>query len=135
MYGWMLEHSYADGIPADQQAALADGRVTPTELEDAAAAEVACMAEIDGVESVDPYNWQNDIDLVGGGPHFAEGTDESALEPALDACYYEHLALVFTAWLDQEFFGGWTAENEIDQPAGAGDVQLQRTRANTVVLQ
>ncbi len=114
MFGWMLEHDYPDGVPPEQSEALDDQVITREELEAAAAAEVACMAELDGVVSVDGYNWQNEIDLVGGGPHFAAGVDEAALAPALEACYYDHLALVFTAWLDQEYFGGWTEDNRLD---------------------
>ena len=114
MFGWMLEREYGDGVPVEQQLVLDDGRVTRAELEAAAAAEVDCLRGIDGVIAADSYNWQNDVDLVGGGPRSADGADEMALEPAIEACYIDHLALVQTAWLDQEYFGGWSTENVVD---------------------
>ena len=66
-----------------------------------AAAERTYFNEIDGVGAVDLSNWKVEIDLVGGGPRFAEGVDEVTRESAFDSCDAEHLAVVLTAGFDQ----------------------------------
>ena len=111
----MLEHHYPEGIPMEQQAALADSVLTREELEAASAARDACIAGIPGITWVEPFAWSDDgVNFTGGGYRVAPGVEEADVQPAADACYYRHVALVETAWLDQEHFGGWTEENLID---------------------
>jgi hypothetical protein len=54
MFGWMLEHNDFDGVPAEQVTAREDGQTAREELEPAAAADLSCFKETDGVVAVDP---------------------------------------------------------------------------------
>lgn len=113
-FGWVLETQYGDGIPIEQQKILSDGVVEGTEVADAAVARDECVADIDGVVWVEDFEWESDIDFAGGGYRLADGVDEADTQPLADACYFRYLALVETAWVDQEIFGEWTEENQID---------------------
>ncbi len=111
-FGWMVQTMYADGIPAAQQAAIDDGVITREEVEQAVVASYRCMGAIDGVIYDDPFHWREDGIEFGGGARPVPGADEGLVVPLMDECYYEHAALVETAWFDQEYFGGFTFENK-----------------------
>jgi hypothetical protein len=110
-FGYLLEAEYAGVVPAAQQSALDDGLITRAEVEQAVTASLDCMAEIEGVVVDDPFHWREDGIEFGGGARPLPGTNEAVLVPMMDACYYEHVALVETAWFDQEYFGTFGYEN------------------------
>ncbi len=113
-FGSVLEAHYGDGVPPEQQVMLDDQVVEGTEIADAATARDACVANIDGVVWVEKFKWLSDIDFAGGEYRLADGVDEAETQPLAEACYFRYLALVETAWVDQEIFGDWTGVSEVD---------------------
>ncbi len=111
-FGYLVETMYSEGIPAGQQALIADGIVTRGEVEQAVVASLECMDAIEGVTYDDPFHWREDGIEFGGGAVPEPGADESLVVPLMDDCYYEHAALVETAWLDQEYYGSFSYENK-----------------------
>ncbi|MBT8200228.1 MAG: hypothetical protein KJO36_06910 [Acidimicrobiia bacterium] len=111
-FGYVVETVYETGIPADQQVVVEDGVVTREELEMAVVASLDCMDAIDGVMIDDPFHWRDDGIEFGGGAVPEPGVDEDVVVPMMDDCYYEHAALVETAWFDQEYFGSFSFENK-----------------------
>jgi len=111
-FGFMLENNYPDGIPTSQQAPIADGIITPEEVEEAVVRSLECMDQIDGVSIEDPFHWREDGIEFGAGAIPDPGADESVVVPLMDECYFEHAALVETAWFDQEYYGSFTFENK-----------------------
>ena len=110
----MLQSHYPAGIPAEQLAALNDHVITPAEMEGAAAARNSCIAALPGVVWVEPFAWANDLNFTGGAYQVGPGMDEGEIQPDADACYYRCVALIDTAWLDQEWFGDRTDENLLE---------------------
>lgn len=110
-FGSLLESEYGGVVPAAQQSALEDGLITRSEVEQAVTASLDCMAEIEGVVVDDPFHWREDGIEFGGGARPLPGTNEAVLVPMMDACYYEHVALIETAWFDQEYFGAFRYES------------------------
>ena len=111
-HGFILETQYADGIPAGQLSALADGVLTEAEVERATRASDACVAAVPGIASVDPFRWvEQDGEFSGGNVAIEEGADREVALEAAGACYLEYAGLIEFAWLDQWYFGEWTDEN------------------------
>ena len=111
-YGFILETHYADGIPPQQQSALADGILTDREVDQATELSDACVAAVPGIASVEPFRWvEQDGEFSGGDIEFEDGVDREAVLDAARECYFEHVALIEFAWLDQFYFGEWTEEN------------------------
>ena len=111
-FGFMLETYYQDGIPAGQQAALADGVLTDREVDQATEASDACAAGVPGIASVEPFRWvEQDGEFSGGDLKFEDNVDRDAAVSAAQHCYFLHAALIEFAWLDQFYFGEWTDEN------------------------
>jgi len=113
-FGYMLENDYPDGIPQSQQAPIADGIITPEEVEEAVVRSLECMDQIDGVSIEDSFHWREDGIEFGAGAIPDPGADESVVVPLMDECYFEQAALVETAWFDQEYYGSFTFENKIN---------------------
>lgn len=111
-YGFILETQYENGIPSDQQRALADGFLTEAEVERATRASDACVAAVAGIASVEPFRWvEQDGEFSGGNVEIEKGADEVAALDQARACYFKHVGLIEFAWLDQWYFGSWTDEN------------------------
>ena len=110
-FGWLLEAQYAGVIPETQSAAIEDGIIEAREVEVAVVASYECMDAIEGVIYDDPFHWREDGIEFGGGARPEAGADESIVVPLIDECYYEHAALIETAWFDQEYFGSFAYEN------------------------
>ncbi len=110
-FGFLLESEYQGVVPAAQQSALDDGLITRAEVEQAVTASLDCMGRIEGVVVDDPFHWREDGIEFGGGARPLPGTNEAVLVPMMDACYYEHVALIETAWFDQEYYGAFRYES------------------------
>ena len=111
-YGFILETHYEDGIPAGQQSALADGFLSDREVDQATEASDACVGAVPGIASIEPFRWvEQDGEFSGGNIEFQDDVDQEAALAAARECYFEHVALVEFAWLDQFYFGEWTEEN------------------------
>lgn len=111
-YGFVLETLYPDGIPDEQQRYLGDGRLTEDELDQATRASNECATAVPGVESVEPFRWdEQEGDFAGGDVTFTDDADRDEALEAARACYLRHMGLIEYAWLDQFHFGEWTEEN------------------------
>jgi hypothetical protein len=111
-FGYILETYYENGIPAAQQSALADGVLTEAEVERATLAADACVGAVPGVASVEPFGWvEQDGEFSGGKIEFEDDADEDLAAAEARGCYFQHVALIEFAWLDQFYFGEWTEEN------------------------
>ncbi|MEZ5342088.1 MAG: hypothetical protein R2706_11760 [Acidimicrobiales bacterium] len=115
LYGWVLAEHYANGVPEAQATALADHVISASELAAAATARDECLRAIDGVVWIEDFAWVGDIDFAGGAYRVRDGIEASDVQPAADTCYFDTLALVETAWFDQEILGEWTEENLVDE--------------------
>jgi hypothetical protein len=111
-YGSIVETYYENGIPAAQLSALADGLLTEAEVERAAQAADTCVAAVPGISAVEPFVWvEQDGEFSGGSVEFEEDADEDTALAGARVCYFQHVALIEFAWLDQFYFGEWTEEN------------------------
>ena len=111
-YGYILETYYQNGIPAAQLSALSDGLLTEEEVEQATSTADACVAAIPGISFVEPFVWvEQEGEFSGGNLEFADDADEDRVEAEARGCYFQHVALIEFAWLDQYYFGEWTEEN------------------------
>jgi hypothetical protein len=114
-YGSIVDAHYENGIPAGQLSALADGILTEAEVEQATAAADACVGDVPGISSVEPYRWvEQDGEFSGGRIEIEDGADQEAVLVEARACYFQHVGLIEFAWLDQWYFGEWTDENPRD---------------------
>ena len=111
-YTSILETYYENGVPQGQLSALADGVLTEAEVEEATLAADACVLAVQGIASVEPFQWvEQDGEFAGGSFELEEDADRDAALARARACYFQHAGLVEFAWLDQFYFGGWTEEN------------------------
>ena len=110
-FGYIVETYYENGIPDGQLSALADGLLTEAERDQATEAADACVAALPGISSVEPFVWvEQEGEFSGGSLEFEEDANEDVVKAEARVCYFQYVALIEFAWLDQYYFGEWTEE-------------------------